>query len=93
MDKMNAMFARFEPLVHSIFRVITGLLLFQFGVAKLLKFPPVPMFAKVEPARSNWFLADFSSSACSRGSRPLFCAVRWPSPISWSTSRATSSRF
>ena len=54
MDKMNAMFARFEPPVHSIFRVITGLLLFQFGVAKLFKFPPVPMFAKVEPFSLFW---------------------------------------
>jgi putative oxidoreductase len=42
------MLAGWEPMVLSIFRVITGLLLFQFGVAKLLKFPPVPMFEKVE---------------------------------------------
>ena len=48
MDKMNKMFAGFEPMVLSIFRIITGLLLFQFGVAKLFKFPPVPMFEKVE---------------------------------------------
>jgi putative oxidoreductase len=48
MDKMNKMFASFEPMVLSIFRIITGLLLFQFGVAKLFKFPPVPMFEKVE---------------------------------------------
>jgi putative oxidoreductase len=54
MDTINATFARFEPLVHSIFRVITGLLLFQFGVAKLFKFPPVPMFAKVEPFSLFW---------------------------------------
>lgn len=38
-----------EPRVLSVFRVITGLLLFQYGVAKLLKFPPGTMFAKVEP--------------------------------------------
>jgi putative oxidoreductase len=49
MDKMNPMFAGCEPMVLSIFRVITGLLMLQFGVAKLLKFPDVPMFAKVEP--------------------------------------------
>ncbi len=49
MDKINKMFAGFEPMLLSIFRIITGLLLFQFGVAKLLKFPVVPMFAKVEP--------------------------------------------
>src|ERR1700761_1134146 len=54
MEMINATFARFEPLVHSIFRVITGLLLFQFGVAKLFKFPPIPMFAKVEPFSLFW---------------------------------------
>ena len=48
MDKMNRMFARFEPMVLSIFRIIVGLLLFQYGVAKLFKFPPLPMFEKVE---------------------------------------------
>ena len=49
MDQFNRMLARWEPMVLSIFRIITGLLLFQYGVAKLLKFPAVPMFAKVEP--------------------------------------------
>jgi putative oxidoreductase len=48
MEKFNKLLAGFEPVVLSIFRIITGLLLFQFGVAKLLKFPPVPMFEKVE---------------------------------------------
>jgi putative oxidoreductase len=49
MDEFNKMLAAGEPMVLSIFRIITGLLLFQFGVAKLLKFPPVPFFEKVEP--------------------------------------------
>jgi putative oxidoreductase len=49
MDKFNKMLAAGEPAMRSIFRAITGLLLFQFGVAKLLKFPPVPFFEKVEP--------------------------------------------
>jgi putative oxidoreductase len=48
MDKFNKMLGAWEPMVLSIFRIITGLLLFQFGVAKLLKFPAVPMFEKVE---------------------------------------------
>ena len=48
MEKFNKMLAGCEPFVLSIFRVITGLLLFQFGVAKLFKFPAVPMFEKVE---------------------------------------------
>jgi putative oxidoreductase len=49
MDKFNKMLSAGEPVVLSVFRFITGLLLFQFGVAKLLKFPPVPFFANVEP--------------------------------------------
>ena len=48
MDKMNKMLAAGEPMVLSIFRIITGLLLFQYGVAKLLKFPTVPVFEKVQ---------------------------------------------
>jgi putative oxidoreductase len=48
MDQIDKMFAKWQPTALSLFRFITGLLLFQFGVAKILKFPPVPMFAKVE---------------------------------------------
>lgn len=48
MDKINKLLGAREPFVLSIYRIITGLLLFQFGVAKLFKFPPVPMFEKVE---------------------------------------------
>jgi putative oxidoreductase len=54
MEKINRMFASFEPTMLSIFRIITGLLMFQYGVAKLLKFPPVPMFEKVEPFSMFW---------------------------------------
>ena len=48
MDNFNKMLARFEPQVLSIFRIITGLLLFQFGAAKHLKIPVVAPFDKVE---------------------------------------------
>jgi putative oxidoreductase len=48
MDKFNKMLAGCEPMVLSIFRIITGLLLFQYGVAKLFKYPPLPVFEKVE---------------------------------------------
>jgi putative oxidoreductase len=48
MDQFNRMLARFEPIVLSIFRIIVGLLLFQYGVTKLFKYPPVPAFEKVE---------------------------------------------
>jgi putative oxidoreductase len=49
MNKINKMLAGFEPVVLSIFRIITALLMFQFGVAKLLKCPAVPIFEKVTP--------------------------------------------
>jgi putative oxidoreductase len=49
MDKINKTFAGFEPMGLSIFRIVTALLMFQFGVAKLLKFPAVPVFEKVTP--------------------------------------------
>ena len=48
MDQFNKLLGAGQPIVLSIFRIITALLLFQFGVAKLFKFPPVPMFEKVE---------------------------------------------
>ena len=65
MDQFDKMLAKWQPMALSLFRFITGLLLFQYGVAKIFKFPAVPMFAKVElmsldtarPARSNWCLA------------------------------------
>lgn len=49
MDRMNKMLAGCEPMALSIFRIVTGLLLFQYGVAKLLKFPTLPYFANIPP--------------------------------------------
>ena len=45
---MDQMFSKFQPIALSLFRFITGLLLFQYGVAKLLKFPAGTAFEKVE---------------------------------------------
>ncbi|WMT73853.1 DoxX family protein [Bradyrhizobium sp. Ash2021] len=45
---MDQMFSKWQPTALSLFRFIAGLLLFQYGVAKLLKFPPDSPFAKVE---------------------------------------------
>jgi putative oxidoreductase len=45
-----------EPYLLSLFRFVTGLLLFQFGVAKLFKFPPMQMFEDVTPL-SLWGIA------------------------------------
>ena len=45
---MDQMFSKWQPTALSLFRFITGLLLFQYGVAKLFKFPAGTMFEKVE---------------------------------------------
>ena len=49
MDQFDKMLAKWQPTALSLFRFITGLLLFQYGVAKILDFPVVPMFAKIPP--------------------------------------------
>src|SRR6201746_1974665 len=49
MDQFNRMLARWEPLVLSIFRIMVGLLLVQYGVAKIFKFPVLPYFANIPP--------------------------------------------
>jgi putative oxidoreductase len=41
--------SRYQPVLLSLFRFITGLLLFQYGVAKLFKFPALPYFADIPP--------------------------------------------
>ena len=41
--------AAYQPFVLSLFRFVTGLLLFQYGVAKLFKFPVLPYFANLPP--------------------------------------------
>ena len=45
---MDQTFARFQPVALSLLRFITGLLMFQYGVAKILKFPAGTQFDKVE---------------------------------------------
>lgn len=45
----DALAARWQPTVLSLFRFVTGLLLFQYGVAKIFKFPVLPYFANVPP--------------------------------------------
>ena len=99
MDQFNRMLARCEPMVLSIFRIMTGLLLFQFGVAKLFKFPPVPMFEKVEVMSLFGVAAIFELIFGGLLILGLFSrvaafilAVKWHSPISSGISRAASSR-
>ena len=49
MDLFDKLLGKFQPLALSLFRFITGLLLFHYGTAKILGFPVVPMFAKIPP--------------------------------------------
>jgi putative oxidoreductase len=42
MDAIEKLLSKWRPTALSLFRFITGLLLFQFGVAKILKFPTIP---------------------------------------------------
>lgn len=47
---MNEKFlGAWRPQLLSLFRFITGLLLFQYGVAKIFKFPAIPYFADIPP--------------------------------------------
>jgi putative oxidoreductase len=45
---MDQTLSKFQPVVLSLFRFITGLLLLQYGLAKILRFPAGMPFDKVE---------------------------------------------
>lgn len=46
---MDYTLSRLQVITLSLFRFITGLLLFQYGVAKIFKFPVLPYFANIPP--------------------------------------------
>jgi putative oxidoreductase len=46
---METTLNNWTPRVLSLLRMITGLLLLQYGVAKILKFPVLPYFANIPP--------------------------------------------
>lgn len=46
---MDQTLSKWQPTVLSLFRFITGLLLFQYGVAKIIKFPVIAYFANIPP--------------------------------------------
>src|SRR5947208_17135063 len=46
---MDQTFAKYQPTALSLFRFITGLLLFQYGIAKFFKIPVLPYFAELPP--------------------------------------------
>ena len=49
MDAIDKLLSIFQAPALSLFRFITGLLLLQYGIAKIFKFPVVPMFANIPP--------------------------------------------
>src|SRR4051812_5128100 len=49
MDQFDKMLARWQPTALSLLRFITGLLLLQYGIAKIFKFPVLPYFANIPP--------------------------------------------
>ena len=46
---MDQMLSKWQPTALSLMRFIVGLLLFQYGVAKIFKFPALPYFANPPP--------------------------------------------
>jgi putative oxidoreductase len=46
---MDQVLSKWQPTALSLFRFMTGLLLFQYGVAKILKIPVLPYFANPPP--------------------------------------------
>jgi putative oxidoreductase len=46
---MDKLLSKWQPTALSLFRFITGLLLLQYGIAKIFKFPVLPMFANPPP--------------------------------------------
>jgi putative oxidoreductase len=46
---MDQTFSKFQPYALSLLRFITGLVLLQYGIAKIFKFPVVPYFANIPP--------------------------------------------
>ena len=46
---MDQTLSRFQPVALSLLRFFTGLLLFQYGIAKIFKFPVLPYFANIPP--------------------------------------------
>ena len=49
MDAFDKALAKWQPTALSLFRFITGLLLLQYGIAKILKIPVLPYFANPPP--------------------------------------------
>jgi len=46
---MDQTLSKYQPIALSLFRFIIGLCMFQYGIAKILKFPVLPYFVSLPP--------------------------------------------
>ena len=75
MDQFDKMLAKWQPTALSLFRFITGLLLFQYGVAKIFKFPVVP-YVRQHPAVDRDGRHDRTRAWRAVDDRPVHAARR-----------------
>ena len=99
MDQFDRMLAKWQPMALSLFRFITGLLLFQFGVAKILKFPVIPdgnayVFLNKVQLNSLSGAAGLIGVSCIRLKKPLTLSSArfWPVSFGSCGARATCTR-
>ena len=60
---MDQTLSKWQPTILSLFRFVTGLMFFHYGLAKLFKFPPVEIFEDVTPL-SLWGVAGMIELVC-----------------------------
>jgi putative oxidoreductase len=52
---MERFYTIWTPRLLSVLRIMAGLLLLQYGLAKVLGFPPAPQFAQIAVFSLSWF--------------------------------------
>ena len=71
---MEALGKAWAPMLLSVLRIMSGLLLLQHGTGKILKFPagvvPPTFNPDSMPGYAGWFAGFCSSWGCSPGRRP-----------------------
>jgi len=73
--------------IRSILRIVTGLLFFSVGLAKIVHFPSLPMFAKVVPFDGIGFFSRYAAFICSGEMAIAYFLAHWaivtPAPHSF----------
>jgi putative oxidoreductase len=96
---MNETMAAWTPRVLSILRIITGLMILELGMGKIIGVPVFPAYATVQPLSligAAGFIELIGGALLILGllTRPaaFILAVKWRLPISWGTRRKASTR-